>query len=260
MLTEIDVEYVRKMVEEGKREDGRGFEEFRPLKIEMGYVKNAEGSAMVTLGETKVLVGVKMEIGEPFPDTPNEGVLIVNAELGPIASPEFESGPPDEDAIELARVVDRGIREAKVIDLEKLCIEPGEKVWMICIDIHVLNDCGNLIDASSLGAVAALLNTHIPKLKEDGTIDRGTVDRKLELSGIPIACTIHKIGSKMILDPTMKEEEAVDGRLTITTVNGMICAMQKGGTCGFTPEEVFKAIDISLKKGEEIRKKYFRVM
>ena len=90
-------------------------------------------------------------------------------------------------------------------------------------------------------------------------IERGTVEKKLELAGIPVACTIHKIGEKMILDPTLKEEEAVDGRLTVTTINGMLCAMQKGGTCGFTPEEVFKAIDISLKKGEEIRKKHFVV-
>jgi len=153
MITEIDVEYVKKMVSEGKREDGRGFEDFRKLSIEQGYIKNAEGSAMVTLGETKVLVGVKMEIGEPFPDRPDEGVLMVNAELGPIASPDFESGPPDEQSVELARVVDRGVRESKVIDMKKLCIEPGEKVWMVCVDIHVLNDCGNLIDASSLGDI-----------------------------------------------------------------------------------------------------------
>ncbi len=258
MITEIDVEYVKKMVSEGKREDGRGFEDFRKLSIEQGYIKNAEGSAMVTLGETKVLVGVKMEIGEPFPDRPDEGVLMVNAELGPIASPDFESGPPDEQSVELARVVDRGVRESKVIDMKKLCIEPGEKVWMVCVDIHVLNDCGNLIDASSLGAVAALLDTKIPKLKEDGTIDRESMDTKLKLSGIPVACTIHKIAGKMLLDPTLKEEEAVEGRLTVTTIGDKVCAMQKGGSCGFTPEEVFKAIDISFKKGDEIRKKYFK--
>ena len=88
MITEIDKTYIKNLVKEGKRDDGRDFLQFRDMKIETGYVKNAEGSALVTLGDTKVLVGVKMEVGEPFPDTPDEGILIVNAELVPIASPE----------------------------------------------------------------------------------------------------------------------------------------------------------------------------
>jgi len=255
MITEIDMEYVKSMIKEGKRIDGREFEEFRNLKIESGFVKNAEGSALVTLGETQVLVGVKIELGEPFPDTPNEGVLMVNSELGPIASPDFESGPPNEQSVELARVVDRGIRESKCMNMEKLCIEPGEKVWMVCIDIHVLNDDGNLIDASSIGAIAAILNTKMPKLNEDGTINRENREEKLEISQIPVACTLHKIEGELILDPDLKEESAVEGRLTVTTIDGQLCAMQKGGICGFTPEEVYKAIDISLKKGSELRKK-----
>lgn len=259
MMTEIDVEYVKSMIKEKKRIDGRGFEDFREIKIEPGYVKNAEGSAMVTLGETRVLVGVKMEIGKPFPDSPDSGVLMVNAELGPIASPDFESGPPRPQAVELSRVVDRGIRESKAIDTEKLCIEAGEKVWLICVDIHILNDDGNLIDAASMGAVTALLNAKIPELKEDGLPDREKREKKLEMTQIPVACTVHKIAGEMVLDPNLKEESAVEGRLTVTTIDGQICAMQKGGKCGFTPEEVYKAIDISLKKGGELRKKYFVV-
>ncbi len=62
-------------------------------------------------------------IGTPFADTPDKGVLSTNAELIPMGSPNFEAGPPDEHSIELARVVDRGIRESEMIDLEKMCIE-----------------------------------------------------------------------------------------------------------------------------------------
>ncbi len=258
MITEIDKEYVKSVVKEGKRIDDRGFEDIRNLKIETGYVQNAEGSAMITMGNTKILVGVKMKVGEPFSDTPDSGVLMVNSELGPIASPDFETGPPKPQSVELARVVDRGVRESKCMNLEKLCIEKGEKVWMVCIDIHVLNDDGNLIDASSIGAIAALLDAKVPGLNEDGTINRDEMKEKLETRNIPIACTIHKIGENLLLDPTLKEESAVDARLTVTTIDGMVCAMQKGGEQGFTPEEIYKAIDISLKKGSEIRKKYFK--
>jgi exosome complex component RRP42 len=73
------------------------------------------------------MAGIKMDIGEPYPDEPDSGVMTTAAELIPMASPDFESGPPDEESIELARVVDRGIRESKIIDVDKLCVVPSEK-------------------------------------------------------------------------------------------------------------------------------------
>jgi exosome complex RNA-binding protein Rrp42 (RNase PH superfamily) len=84
------------------------------------------------------------------------------AELIPMASPDFEAGPPRENAIELARVVDRGIRESEVIEMDKLCILSGKKVWIIFIDIHILDYDGNLFDAASIASLAALLSTKIP--------------------------------------------------------------------------------------------------
>ncbi|MCW3976698.1 MAG: RNA-binding protein, partial [Candidatus Bathyarchaeota archaeon] len=127
------------LVSLGKRLDERGLMDYREAQVETGVVEKAEGSARVRLGKTEVLVGIKIGIGEPFSDVPNQGVLTVNAELVPLASPTFEPGPPGEDAIELARVVDRGIRESKAIDLENLCIEPGKKVFIVFIDLYVLN-------------------------------------------------------------------------------------------------------------------------
>ena len=258
MITEIDKNYIREIIATGKRADGRKFDQYREIEIKKGYVKNAEGSALVKIGETEVLVGVKMEIGEPFPDTPDEGVLMVNAELTPIASPEFESGPPNENAIELARVVDRGVRESGAIDFKKLCIAPGEKVWMICVDIHVINDSGNLMDASSIATVASLLDTKIPRI-EDEEIKRGEYSGKLELKNIPIACTIVKIGDRLLVDPDFEEESVTEGKITIVTIDdGSLCAIQKSGIGGFTPEEIYKAIDISIEQGKKIRDKYFR--
>ena len=61
----------------------RGLTDYREIKIEQGIIEKAEGSARVLLGKTEVLVGTKVETGEPFPDTPNEGVMTVNAELVP---------------------------------------------------------------------------------------------------------------------------------------------------------------------------------
>lgn len=126
MITRVKQREIAQLIAKGKRLDGRGLNDYREIKVEQGIIERAEGSAKVLLGKTEVMVGVKIETGQPFSDTPNEGVLTVNAELVPLASPTFEPGPPDENSIELARIVDRGIRESKAIDLEKLCIEPGK--------------------------------------------------------------------------------------------------------------------------------------
>ena len=171
LVTRVRLKQIEQFIEKGKRLDERGLLDTREIKIEQGLIEKAEGSARVLLGKTEVLVGVKVETGEPFTDTPNDGVLTVNAELVPIASPNFEAGPPNEDSIELARVVDRGIRESKAVDNEKLCIEPGKKVFVVFVDVYVLNHDGNLIDASALAAMAALLNTKMPNYEiKDGEL------------------------------------------------------------------------------------------
>ncbi len=156
ILVDIKRDYVLSKLRDNERIDGRGFDEFRNVEIIPNVIEKAEGSALVKLGDTQVVVGVKMQPGEPYPDTPDRGVIIVNAELVPLASPTFEPGPPDENSIELARVVDRGIRESEAVDLSKLVIEEGEKVWIVFVDIHALDDDGNLLDASALAAIAAL--------------------------------------------------------------------------------------------------------
>ncbi|MBI4017577.1 MAG: exosome complex protein Rrp42 [Candidatus Aenigmarchaeota archaeon] len=253
MITKLDKEFIRTLARDGKRENGRRFDEFRPLKIELGYAKNAEGSALVTLGETRVLAGVKLSVGTPFADTANEGVLMVNAELGPKASPEFEAGPPSAQAIELARVIDRGIRESKCVDLEALCITPKEKVWIISVDIDPLNDGGNLMDAGGIAAIAALYNTKIPKLDEDGRPMFGTDAGRLKLRKIPVPVTIYKIGSAVVMDPDFEEAEAADARLTVTSVDGFLCAMQKGGTGNFKSDEVVRVVESAYGKAAELR-------
>src|SRR4030043_448653 len=153
IVTRVRQKQIGQSIDAGKRLDGRGLTDYREFTIEEGLIERAEGSARIRLGKTDVLVGVKVGTGEPFPDTPNDGVLTVNAELVPLASPAFEPGPPDESSVELARIVDRGIRESKMIDSSKLCIEAGKKVFVVFVDVYVLNHDGNLIDASALRSV-----------------------------------------------------------------------------------------------------------
>lgn len=233
-----------------RRFDGRPFDEFRPIEIQKDVIKTAEGSALVKLGMTSVLVGIKFDVVAPFSDRPDEGILMTNAELLPIASPTFEGGPPDERSIELARTVDRGIRSSEAIDLTSFFIEEG-KVLGLFVDIYVLDYAGNLTDAAALAATAALTTTKVPKV-EDGKIIRGEYSGTLKLKSLPVATTFVKVGEYMLLDPTRDEELAADCRLTIATINDYVCAMQKGKG-SLTREELLKNIEIAFKKGDELR-------
>ena len=246
--------HVVMLLESDKRLDGRKPLEYRkPLKVEYEFTKTAEGSARVTIGETEVMVGVKMELGTPYPDTPDKGTIIVGAELLPLSNPEFESGPPGIQAIELARVVDRGIRESKTIDFKKLCVKEGEKVWLVIIDIISLNCSGNLFDASALAAYAALQNTVFPKIDGEKVDYKEKTSKKLKLENIPLSVTVCKIGNKYIVDPTTEEEKVIDARLTVATKeDGTLCALQKGEG-PLTHEEIMQMIDIGVEKGKELR-------
>ncbi len=257
VIVRLKRKQIAQLVAKGKRLDGRGLTDYRETKVEQGVIESAEGSARVLLGKTDVLVGTKIEVGKPFSDTPNEGVLTVNAELVPLASPTFEPGPPDEDSIELARVVDRGIRESKTIDFGSLCIEPGKKVFVVFVDVYVLNYDGNLIDASALAALAALLNTKMFNYEiEEDEVKIKPGYTPLPLTKHPIAVTFAKINDKLVVDPGLEEEQTMDARLTMTVEDkGNICAIQKGGTGYFTPKQVLEAAKIAEEKAEEIRKK-----
>jgi exosome complex component RRP42 len=255
----LDRELIQDIVLKNARADERKFDEYRNITIERGFIEKAEGSAKVTMGDTTVVAGVKMEPGEPFEDNPDEGMLMVNAEFLPLASPEFEPGPPSEFAVEVARLVDRMIRESKSVDMKKLFIKDGQ-VWKLMIDVVILDHDGNLLDACALAATAALMEAKIPNAEvteEQVAVDyytKGSVP--VPLLRKPVSVTVSKIANKLLVDLTHAEESAMDARLPIGLFieNGQtyFCSMQKGGSGGFTYEEFERALDIVEAKGKEL--------
>jgi exosome complex component RRP42 len=256
ILSEIEQNYIEKLVNKGNRIDERSLDEFREITIKTNVIEKANGSADVILGNTRVLVGVKMEMGTPYPDMPAEGVVTVSAELAPIASPFFESGPPTEVGIELARVVDRGVRQSHAVDTKKLCIIEGEKVWIVFVDIYALDHDGNLIDASALAVLSALLTAKMPKveIKKDNKIELLEATTPLPVVDRPIAITLAKMNGAIIVDPCLKEEFAMTGRITFSfTQEGNLCALQKGGDGTFSSSEVLSAFEKARKIAPQLR-------
>ncbi|MBN1170033.1 exosome complex protein Rrp42 [Candidatus Micrarchaeota archaeon] len=251
IMSHVRRDVMNSSLEKGVRFDGRKFEEFRPIEIQRGPIRTAEGSAIAKVGNTTVLAACKFDAVTPFPDRPEEGVFMVNSELLPTASPTFETGPPDENSIELARVVDRAIRSAEIVDVKSFFIEKG-KVLGLFVDLYVLNHAGNMTDAATMAATAALMDTKLPKI-ENSAIIRGEYTGMLNPKSIPVSTTFVKVGENWLVDPTRDEERVQETSVTISTTEEHVCTMQKRQ--GYlTKAELLDNIDIAFKRGNDIRR------
>ena len=255
ILSEVSKEKIFDLINHEQRIDERKFIQYRDIRIRTNYISKAEGSAMVSIGGTTVLAGVKAQIGTPFSNSPDKGIIITNTELLAIASRHFEYGPPNKFAVEISRVVDRAIREAPLIDLEKLCIVEGSQTWKLHVDINILDYDGNLMDAACLAAVSALLTTKIPTVKfvnDEITIDTEHLT-KLPIKNRSVLCTVVKLNDQLLVDPLYVEETLMDASLSIGfREDGTLCAIQKCGLDLLTPQEVMQAMNIAFNTSREL--------
>lgn len=260
IISEIEKSHINSLAKKNKRIDGREFTDYREMSVKTDVILKAEGSAHVKIGKTEIVAGIKISLGPPFPDTPDKGVITVNAELTALASPTFEPGPPNEDSVEVARVVDRGIRHSEIVDYSKLCLIPGEQVFIIFIDLYVLSYDGNMFDTGTLAAVSALLTTKMPRTQivDNEVVVLGEQYEKsdwlpLPLNNKAVSVTIAKIGDKLLIDPNEQEDRVMDARITTTIdESGNICSIQKGGSGYFTKDEILNCMDMTLKKTNEL--------
>ncbi|MFX1337506.1 MAG: exosome complex protein Rrp42 [Promethearchaeota archaeon] len=258
VISTIERKYIINNLKKEERVDGRGLWEYRDFKINTDMVASAEGSADVSLGETRIITGLKYDVGEPFPDLPNEGVCTIMAELLPLASPLFERGPPDEQSIELARVVDRGIRHADCVQTKKLCIKENEAVYILFVDMYVINYGGNLIDCGGVSALATLISAHIPegKYTENGIEWTGNYLTGEDIvNELPLVLTYGKIEDIIFVDPNLSEELVCDGRISISVTEGNITSIQKSGSATFSLDEIRMIGQKSIEIGRELRNK-----
>ncbi|MHA2501365.1 MAG: exosome complex protein Rrp42 [Candidatus Kariarchaeaceae archaeon] len=256
IVNSIEKNHIVNLLDSDRRLDGRRKNDIRDIKIETNIIDKANGSAIVQIGQTKVIAGVKAQFGTPWSDQPKKGSLFIGFETTPLSAPEYRAGPPQPDAIELARVTDRLIRESGVVDLEKLCIIEGEKVWQLNIDIYALDDFGNLFDAAALGAFAALATTKLPDIQiVDGEVEKLETSSPLGLTNFPISITTYKINEELLVDAELREEQISDARITFGLTEDHIVSGQKGGSGAFKSEEIIDILRNSIKLASEVRAK-----
>ncbi|KAJ6905120.1 exosome complex component RRP45A-like isoform X1 [Populus alba x Populus x berolinensis] len=262
-LTVNEKKFIETALASNLRVDGRNPLEYRKITIKFG---REDGSSEVQLGQTHVMGFVTGQLVQPYQDRQNEGTLSIFTEFSPMADPSFEPGRPGESAVELGRIVDRGLRESRAVDTESLCVLAGKLVWAIRIDLHILDNGGNLVDAANIAALASLLTFRRPECTlggEDGqevTVHPPEEREPLPLivHHLPIAITFAFFGGegKMVVDPTQSEEAVMGGRMTVTVnANGDICAIQKPGGEGVPQSAIMHCLQLASLSAESITKK-----
>lgn len=259
IVPNLQREKIESYLAEGSRLDGRKPEDFRELIVEDDVSKNSASAIRVKFGKTEVLAGVHLSLAVPYPDSPDCGTFMTSAELHPMASQQFDIGRPGINSIELARVIDRGIRESDFIDMKKLCIREGEKVYQVFVDIFAVNDDGNLMDVAGLAALIALGRARMPIYnEEEDKIDGYSETERIPLNKevLSFSMTFHKVGNTIVADVNKEEEAISKFRLTIALGdnNGKprITAMQKGKSGSINGEDMENILKLAESKWTEM--------
>nr|POE66211.1 exosome complex component rrp45 [Quercus suber] len=226
--------FVLSALQENIRLDGRSFDQFRPIDLQFG---DDYGIADVRIGKTRVLCNVSAEVVASYSDRKFDGIFTISTELSPIASPAFEVSRQDQTEIILSRLLEKTIRRSGALDTESLCIVAGQKCFHIRADIHVLDHDGNLIDASCLAVVAALLHFRRPDYEARGeevivysAREREPVKLAMQHQPFCITTSFFDDGTVMLQDANLLEEHCRAGEVVISMNRfGEVCQIAKYG-------------------------------
>ncbi|XP_065890227.1 uncharacterized protein [Dysidea avara] len=254
-LSNNEGQFIQESITERIRLDKRDAYDYRDIDICID--NDNPGMVEARIGNTRVLTRVACDVVAPKSYRPREGVLFFQVELTPLASPSFDVGGRNSQVgVEVCRLLERTIRDSRAVDLESLCIVTGEKVWEIRVYVNVLDHCGNLIDCASIATITALKHFKRPDVSISGqeiTIHPVTerVPIPLSVYHLPLCVTFafFSDGDYLLVDPTDKEEQVMDGRLIVgVNEHKEICALHLAGGVAILPEQIIRCFEIAASK------------
>ncbi|KAF2214120.1 hypothetical protein CERZMDRAFT_38639 [Cercospora zeae-maydis SCOH1-5] len=252
-------EFVLAALQQNVRIDGRAFDEFRSIDLAFG---EDYGQADVRIGKTRVLVNVSAEVITPYPDRKFDGVFTISTELSPIASPAFEVGRQDQTELLLSRALEKTIRRSGALDTESLCIVAGQKCFHVRADIHVLDHDGNLVDASCIALVAALMHFRRPdvevrgeEVRVFGVREREPVKLSMQHQPFCITTSYYEGGEVMLQDATLLEEHCREGEIMVSINRfGEVCQIAKYGGTPVDGLSILTCTNAALEKAKMLDK------
>ncbi|KAK4058874.1 3'-5'-exoribonuclease [Microbotryomycetes sp. JL221] len=252
-----ETEFLHKALQQGYRLDKRSQYDMRPIKLSFG---DELGWVECRLGHTRVVAQVSAEIVRPLTDRPYEGFLTISTEISPMASTSYEAARASDEEILMARLLEKTLRRSEAIDREALCIVAGQKVWSVRVDVHFLDDEGNMLDCASIAAMTALRHFRKPDVEvigEDVTIfsaaERVPVPLAIHHSPLCMSFAFFGQDSIALLDPTHLEQILASGSLTLSlNSQGEICVLSKIGGTPLSADEVMKVVEIGVTRVREV--------
>ncbi|MDR7400875.1 MAG: ribonuclease PH [Armatimonadota bacterium] len=218
------------------RPDGRGPEELRPVRITRRYLKYAEGSVLIEVGDTRVVCSASVE--ERVPQwLRGSGQGWITAEYGMLPRSTQERSPrdvlrPGGRVVEIQRLVGRSLRAA--VDLERL----GERtIW---IDCDVIQADGGTRTAAITGAFVALVDA-LHLLRQTGILTVWPVREVLAATSVGI------VDGQPVLDLTFAEDSRarVDMNVVMTESGRFVEVQGTAEGLPFTRDELLHLLGLA---------------
>jgi ribonuclease PH len=205
-------------VTSGPRRDGRGRDQLRPVRIEPGFVRSADGSALISMGGTRVICTASLVAGVPAWREASRGGWMT-AEYGMLPAStgsrrprDVSRGRPDGRTVEIQRLIGRSLRA--VVDLDAM----GPRT--LYLDCDVLEADGGTRCAAITGAYVAA------RLALGGVVERGELDR-LPLTDSVGAVSCGIVGGSPLLDLDYSEDSRAEVDMNVVmTGSGELVEVQ----------------------------------
>jgi len=212
----------------GIRLDGRKADELRPLKLEVGVLPNADGSAYVEHGKNKILVGVfgPREVHPKHLSRPDRMVLKCRYHMAPFSVPERKSPAPSRREVELSKVIKESLEPAL---FPEMFPRTGLDVY-----VEVLQADGGTRCASITAAALAIADSGVP------------------MRDLVVACAAGKVEDTVVLDLFDVEDKlgAADVPVAYMPNLNAITLLQMDGI--LAPDEFEKAVNMAMEGCKKI--------
>lgn len=218
------------MVSDKIREDGREFNELRPLKIEVGVLERADGSAYLEVGGNKILVAVygPRESYIRRLIEPNTGVIRCRYNMAPFSVDERKRPGPDRRSSEISKITAEALKPALLLK--------NYPRSMVDVFIEVIEAEGGTRCAGITAASVALVDAGVP------------------MKDMVVACATGKVNDEIVLD--LSENEDKDGQadvpIAIMPRTGDITLLQSDGD--LTEEEFNEALNLAVEGCMKVNK------
>lgn len=221
----------RKLIDEnGVRTDGRKWDELRPLKIEAGVVKNADGSALIEWGKNKIMAAVygPKEMHPKHLELADRAFLKCRYHMAPFSVDERKNPAPSRREIEISKVIREALQPALFLeDYPRTAIQ---------VYVEVLqSDGGSRVAGITAGAVAL-------------------ADAGINMRDMVVGCAVGKADGKIVVDLNDTEDKEGSGDLPFAFMPNLnqVTLLQMDGL--FTLDEFKQAIELARGAGMKVYK------